>query len=315
MQRTTNQPTHKLIAQLSAILLLVLAIFIVTLTFKIGFDLVQVFQAAPVEAAPDATATVEPTLPPTTGTVSVTEESTPLPPTSTPIPTSTPVLTATPMPTPVPEDPYLVAGDAGVNVRSGPGLDYTKIDLLMPGDQAPIAGYHGDWWAVKVNDQDGWVYKEIVTAYAADSVVALPAPPPPTPESTPVVEATPVPVWALDEARWIDVDLSEQRLTAYERQTAVKTYLVSTGLPQTPTPLGQYRIWIKFEKDDMAGADYYIKDVPWVMYFHQGYGLHGVTWHANFGHRMSHGCVNQPNDMAEWLFHFAKVGTLVNIHE
>jgi lipoprotein-anchoring transpeptidase ErfK/SrfK len=118
-----------------------------------------------------------------------------------------------------------------------------------------------------------------------------------------------------DAFRWIDVDLSEQRLTAYVGKTPVTSYLVSTGLPQTPTPVGQYAIWIKLRYDDMAGADYYIEDVPYVMYFHEGYGLHGVTWHANFGHRMSHGCVNQPNEMAEWLFHFAEVGTLVNIHE
>ena len=111
------------------------------------------------------------------------------------------------------------------------------------------------------------------------------------------------------------MDLSEQALTVYEGLNPVKRYLVSTGLPQTPTPLGQYRIWIKLKTDDMAGAGYYIKDVPWVMYFFEGYGLHGVTWHANFGHPMSHGCVNQPNDMAEWLFNFADVGTLVNIHE
>ncbi len=169
-----------------------------------------------------------------------------------------------------------------------------------------------------------------------------PAPPTATPVPTqmPMLEPTetgmPIPIEAVDptpqptnvvggeipsaikvdaEVRWIDVDLSEQRLTAYVGKTPVKTYLVSTGLPQTPTPVGQYAIWIKLRYDDMAGADYYIEDVPYVMYFHEGYGLHGVTWHANFGHRMSHGCVNQPNDMAEWLFHFADVGTIVNIHE
>jgi lipoprotein-anchoring transpeptidase ErfK/SrfK len=118
-----------------------------------------------------------------------------------------------------------------------------------------------------------------------------------------------------DDVHWIDVDLSEQRLTAYVGKMPVRSYLVSTGLPQTPTPVGQYAIWIKLRYDDMAGADYYIEDVPFVMYFHEGYGFHGVTWHANFGHRMSHGCVNQPNDMAEWLFNFAEVGTMVNIHE
>jgi len=115
--------------------------------------------------------------------------------------------------------------------------------------------------------------------------------------------------------RWIDVDLSEQRLTAYDASTPVRSTLVSTGLPDTPTPVGLFRIWIKLRYDDMAGADYYIEDVPYVMYFHEGYGLHGVTWHGNFGRPMSHGCVNLPTSEAEWLFHWAEVGTPVIIRE
>ena len=132
-------------------------------------------------------------------------------------------------------------------------------------------------------------------------------------QPTPILP--PAPPEGINEERWIDVDLSEQLLTAYESSTPVHSFLVSTGLPATPTPVGQFRIWIKLRYDDMAGAGYYIEDVPFVMYFHEGYGLHGVTWHANFGHPMSHGCVNQPNDEAEWLFSFADVGTLVNIHD
>jgi len=143
-------------------------------------------------------------------------------------------------------------------------------------------------------------------------------PSPPSPTEVPA-QPTPIPSPAspegINEERWIDVDLSEQLLTAYEGNTPVHSFLVSTGLPATPTPVGQFRIWIKLRYDDMAGADYYIEDVPFVMYFHEGYGLHGVTWHGNFGHPMSHGCVNLPTEEAEWLFNFADVGTLVNIHD
>jgi len=145
---------------------------------------------------------------------------------------------------------------------------------------------------------------------------------PSTPEPGPTGQpAEPTPMASLSpgeesvEGRWIDVDISEQRLTAYEDDVPVRTTLVSTGLPRTPTPLGQFRIWIKLRYDDMAGADYYIEDVPYVMYFYQGYGLHGVTWHGNFGHPMSHGCVNLPTSEAGWLFEWAEVGTLVNVHE
>jgi lipoprotein-anchoring transpeptidase ErfK/SrfK len=240
-----------------------------------------------------------------------TDAATPAPATPSPTP---PPPTATPQPTltPAPQ-PRLHAGVDGANVRRGPDTAFERVGYLEPGAVAPIVGRHGGWWQVGYGGEVAWVYGGIVSAFDVGEVpeVAAPTLPAPTEEPAP----TPPPAWAIDEGRWIDVDLSEQRLTAYEGTTPVKSYLVSTGLPATPTPMGQYRIWIKLPTDDMAGADYYIEDVPWVMYFHGGYGLHGVTWHANFGHPMSHGCVNQPTPEAEWLFRFADVGTLVNIHE
>lgn len=118
-----------------------------------------------------------------------------------------------------------------------------------------------------------------------------------------------------DDVRWINVDLSEQRLTAYEGNTPVRTTLVSTGLPRTPTLVGQYRIYIKLLKTDMRGPGYHIRNVPFTMYYDRGYGIHGAYWHSNFGQRMSAGCINLPVEEAEWLFHWASVGTLVNIHD
>ncbi len=64
----------------------------------------------------------------------------------------------------------------------------------------------------------------------------------------------------------------------------------------------------------MAGADYYLEDGSGVMYFYQ-VGCSRRPRHANWVILDSHGCVNQPNDMAERLFNFADAGTLVNIHE
>ena len=116
------------------------------------------------------------------------------------------------------------------------------------------------------------------------------------------------------DVHWIDVDLTNQRLTAYEGQRLVRTTLVSTGLPRTPTPTGQFRIQIKLRYDDMSGPGYYLPNVPYVMYFYRGYSLHGTYWHSNFGHPMSHGCINLRTSEAEWLFNWAAVGTLVNIH-
>jgi len=57
-----------------------------------------------------------------------------------------------------------------------------------------------------------------------------------------------------------------------------------------------------------------VPDVPWVMYFHNsGNAIHGAYWHNNFGAPMSHGCVNLPLDVAEFLFGWAPEGTPVTI--
>jgi lipoprotein-anchoring transpeptidase ErfK/SrfK len=144
----------------------------------------------------------------------------------------------------------------------------------------------------------------------------------PLPTDTPLPTATPVPlpteappIYAGGGGeRWIDVDLSQQMVYAYEGYTIVASFLVSTGVAQFPTVTGQYHIYIKLVSTDMSGPGYYLPDVPYTMYFYRGYGFHGTYWHSNFGVPMSHGCVNMYTPDAQWLFYWASVGTLVNIH-
>jgi lipoprotein-anchoring transpeptidase ErfK/SrfK len=101
------------------------------------------------------------------------------------------------------------------------------------------------------------------------------------------------------------VDLTQQQLTAYQGNTPVFEATVSTGLPNTPTVVGQFRIYWKLSAVDMAGPGYYLPDVPYTMYFHGGYALHGTYWHSSFGQPMSHGCVNLRTEDAAWLFEWA----------
>jgi lipoprotein-anchoring transpeptidase ErfK/SrfK len=114
--------------------------------------------------------------------------------------------------------------------------------------------------------------------------------------------------------RWIDVDISAQQVVAYEGNTPIRTFIVSTGVAAHPTVIGRFHIYIKLRYDLMAGPGYYLPNVPYVMYFYQGYSLHGTYWHHNFGTPMSHGCVNMYTPDAEWVYYWASVGTLVNIH-
>lgn len=114
---------------------------------------------------------------------------------------------------------------------------------------------------------------------------------------------------------WFDVDLSDQRMYAYEGDTMVRTFIVSTGTWQTPTVTGKFKVWIKLRSAPMSGPGYYLPDVPYIMYFHGDYGIHGTYWHNNFGVPMSHGCVNLSIPDAEWAYNFASVGTVVNVHD
>jgi lipoprotein-anchoring transpeptidase ErfK/SrfK len=114
--------------------------------------------------------------------------------------------------------------------------------------------------------------------------------------------------------RWIDVDLTNQRVYAYEGDTVVNSFIVSTGTWLTPTVTGKYKIYVKIRSGNMHGPGYFLPDVPYIMYFHNGYGLHGTYWHNNFGTPMSHGCVNLRTDEAAWLFNWASVGTVVSVH-
>ncbi|GAB4276863.1 MAG: hypothetical protein Kow0080_27460 [Candidatus Promineifilaceae bacterium] len=158
-------------------------------------------------------------------------------------------------------------------------------------------------------------------------------PPTNTPTSTPTPTPTLMPtvvglnaIWnsvrPLDVGpteRWIDVDLSSQTLTAYEGDTAVFTTKISSGLPDFPTVTGQFRIWYRTTSQTMDGRrlgyDYYLENVPHVMYFFEDYAIHGAYWHNNFGQPMSHGCVNVSLPDAKWLYEFATLGTVVNVHE
>jgi hypothetical protein len=146
------------------------------------------------------------------------------------------------------------------------------------------------------------------------------APPPPE-LPPPVTGAAPpgAPSWA---ARWVEVDLSAQYLTAWEYSSTVFGTYVSTGLPGYETPTGTFSVFAKLSTDDMTSGPfvdpseyYYVEDVPWVMYFAGGgYAIHGVYWHSSFGSPHSHGCVGAPVWAAEWLFSWAPYGTVVWVH-
>lgn len=118
------------------------------------------------------------------------------------------------------------------------------------------------------------------------------------------------------DTKHIWVSLNTQHLYAYQGPNLVYSFPISSG-KWHPTPTGDFRIWIWLRYTRMTGGDpakgtyYDLPNVPFVMYFSnaqvpgsEGYSLHGAYWHNNFGHPMSHGCVNLRPADAEQLYYW-----------
>ena len=114
----------------------------------------------------------------------------------------------------------------------------------------------------------------------------------------------------------IEVDLTNQKVYAFEGDNRVMEFTVSTG-KWNLTPTGEFTIGYKNRVQKMSGGSkalgtyYYLPNVQWVQFFgnaqipwSKGYALHGTYWHNNFGKPMSHGCVNLRNEDAEKLFYW-----------
>jgi len=116
----------------------------------------------------------------------------------------------------------------------------------------------------------------------------------------------------------IEIDLTRQRVYAYEGDRKIYDFLISSG-KWGRTPTGRFRIWVKLRYALMTGGSsalgtyYYLPNVPFTMYFYneevsqtRGFSLHGTYWHSNFGHPMSHGCINMKTEDVALLYYWAK---------
>ena len=115
----------------------------------------------------------------------------------------------------------------------------------------------------------------------------------------------------------IGVSLQNQTLTYSLGSYVINTIKISSGLPRTPTPPGEYSILVKKPLVTYRGFGYFYPNTKWNMMFKRGnwgnYYIHGAFWHNNFGRPMSHGCVNVSYSDMEKLYNWADESTRVII--
>jgi lipoprotein-anchoring transpeptidase ErfK/SrfK len=134
---------------------------------------------------------------------------------------------------------------------------------------------------------------------------------------------TPLPVDAPTWGKWIDINLVQQLLTAYDGSSPVRTIEVTTGMAGWETPVGFYSILHRVANETMnsgaIGAEnhYRLDDVLFTQYFTDfGHALHFAWWRTKetIGRPGSHGCVNLLLDDARFFWDWAELGTPVYVH-
>lgn len=119
----------------------------------------------------------------------------------------------------------------------------------------------------------------------------------------------------------IEITLGQQTLSYYSDDTLVNAIKISSGLPRTPTPIETFTVLDKIPTKDYIGKNldgtwYDLKNTQWNLRFSNlGYYIHGAYWHNNFGHPMSHGCINVSYADMPQLYEFADLGTLIVIKQ
>jgi len=125
---------------------------------------------------------------------------------------------------------------------------------------------------------------------------------------------------------WLDVDLSTPaRVTAYEGDTEVNSFLTIIGAGPRPTPTGVFTILRRVANETMNSdtigiprfgpGGYYLTNVLFTQYFtNDGASLHYNYWSSNWGYPGSHGCLGLTYQNSAWLWGWAHLGTPVVIH-
>lgn len=106
----------------------------------------------------------------------------------------------------------------------------------------------------------------------------------------------------------IEVDKKQLSLIDRENEQVIKSYVIATGKPDSPTPLGTFKIIEKAKWGEGFGTRWLGLNVPWGIY-----GIHGTNQPYSIGGNVSAGCVRMCNSDVEDLYDRVAIDTPVVI--
>jgi len=105
------------------------------------------------------------------------------------------------------------------------------------------------------------------------------------------------------------IDIRRRRLMLFDRARLLHSFPVAVGKPETPTPVGNWRIERKaMNWGEGFGTRWLGLDVPWGIY-----GIHGTNKPYSIGGYESAGCIRMFNRHVETVYPLVRVGTPVII--
>jgi hypothetical protein len=253
-------------------------------------------------------------------------------PTATPVPTALPLPTDTSIPPTQPPPPVqLTAGTSiiiggEVRLRGDPSTASAPTGTLYDGAPVKIAAVvKGENWLVGsqtwVSSTPSWASDWLQLdngSYVYSAFVFTLGPGETPPQADPG-----------GAEKWIDVNVSNQTVTAMVGDKAVHVALATTGSADFPTPLGTHhiepdgRVAVVDMTASQAGyspqqATYNVERVLFTQYFDRlGNAIHLNYWRPDsvYGNTAtSHGCVGIQLHDAQYLWLFGAPGMRVEIH-
>lgn len=197
------------------------------------------------------------------------------------------------------------------NVREQPSTNAKVVDELVYGDPLEVSAWvkgeevfeGADLWAQV--GQNRFIYARNVGRNAP-------------------VAPTPVPAEAPASGKWIDVNLTQQIMVAYNGRNVERTMVMTSGMAGWETPPGYYFINHRVANETMTsgaiGAEsfYKLEDVLFTQYFtDRGHAIHFAWWRTpeTIGRPGSHGCLNLLLDDSRFVWDWATIGTPLVVHK
>lgn len=181
-------------------------------------------------------------------------------------------------------------------LMQGPDVQYVQKRLTELGFfTGPVDGVYGP------ETRDAVIRAQQNFGLAADGIVG--------PDTYNALGLSPTDDVNISPEYLITIDTRNLQLTLSRRGQQVAVYPVAVGAPDTPTPLGDWKIIQKtLNPGGPFGARWMRLNCLW-----GGYGIHGTDNEASIGSAVSHGCVRMHNNDVIRLYDLVSLGTRVKI--